>query len=108
MRLGLFTSVVHCGTCDQYHTVAPKGDEHGNRHGLKEENYRVLSLIAQGYTRPEIAKELNRDIKHVEHIMRIMFLRFNALNVANLIAVTMTLGMLDPHAFVPRITERKH
>lgn len=101
-RKGVYSSVVHCAACDQYHIVV-KDDQL-----LERKYYRVLRLLALGYTRREAAEELGQNVDHVEYVLRIWFRRLNALNVPHLIAIASALGIIDPREFVPGVTEATH
>lgn len=103
LRTGIFPSVLHCGNCDQYHVTVRVKDG-----AFKPIYYQVLSLLAQGYRRHEISKELGCTATYVEYILKILRARLNALTSEHLIAIASALGMFNPRDFVPRIAERNH
>lgn len=104
---GVYANIVHCGHCDNYHLIVqPPSHREIAIPGFKSYEFAVLNHIAQGYTREESAKELGIDVRRVRWAMTHLMRRFNALNRAHLVAIAIALGMLDPCAFVPSLSER--
>jgi DNA-binding CsgD family transcriptional regulator len=100
-RISIFTSVVHCETCDQYHILVTD-DSLGDR------EYEVLRMLARGFLRDEIAKEIGWTPWQVNNFQKALYQRLYVFTRPHLVAIAISLGMLDPADFIPALTERNH
>ncbi len=92
----LNTTVTYCTECDKYHVVADVSNSPVDKDWLL-----ILNRIAQGFQAKEIAPELKVDERRVEYITNKMMKHFYALSRANLVAIGISLGLVDPSIFVP-------
>lgn len=100
--LRLTSTVSYCEKCDKYHLVA----EH--RHPLTERWVMILQCLAQGYRDAETAEVVKMSARSVEWSVAEMMKRFYALSRPNLIAIAISLGIINPNDFVPAEEEAKH
>lgn len=99
----LRTNISHCDECDAYHLNA----EHPEKE-VPPSSILILQCLAQGYRDAETAKIVSLTVRSVEGKVTNMMKRFAALSRPNLIAITISLGILDPNSFVPHQEERIH
>lgn len=92
-----------CETCDQYHVVAKT-----KQYPVKETWRNILNLLAQGYDAQSIGRLTVSTTGSVRHQIEKMQAHFYALNTVNLIAISISLGIVSPNDFVPNVTERNH
>jgi len=82
----------YCGECTDYHPPPPPSPF----------EVEVLALIARGLTHGEITRELghNRGRWAVNNLTKKLLRRYRAANVANLVAIVVSLGIIDPQPFL--------
>jgi hypothetical protein len=102
------TSCALCEKCDKYHVVAKVG-----QYPIHVQWKRVIELIAQGHDRNGIARSMSNEKVTitpfvVDHLVARILNHFYALNRANLVAIAISLGIIDPNSFVPKAEERLH
>ena len=97
------TSVYLCGECDKYHATIEIG-----RYPVSESWQRVLECLAQGMTREETGLATNLGPRGVDWAIEEMRKRFYALNRPHLVAIAISLGIVDPAKFVPSIEKEDH
>lgn len=96
------TSIYLCGLCDRYHVNVEVG-----RYPVSESWQELLQCVAQGMTNEEITSRTNYKTKRsIEWAIEEMKHRFYALNRTHLIAIAISLGIVDPSTFVPAIQEK--
>jgi hypothetical protein len=110
-------TVNYCERCDAYHLCED------SKYPFDPRWKEVLVMLAQGFSSTDIAKTLRRlppgsrndgplrDKRYtgpmkttsVDTIIRRMMHHFYALSRANLVAITISLGIIDPNKFVPGV-----
>jgi hypothetical protein len=90
-----------CEDCERYHVDARPGE-----HLINEKRRKILYYLAQGYRQPDIGPLVGGHLGGVEDAIREMRERFYALNNVNLVAIVISLGIINPNDFVPKIEER--
>jgi DNA-binding CsgD family transcriptional regulator len=108
-RLQLFVSTYYCGRCDAYHLYTSPAS-------INAFDYEVLKMLALGYNSNEIAEKLDPQqprgsrgrSRKVRTAIQRAITRFYAMNQTHLVAIAITLGILDPREFVPTIKEPTH
>ncbi len=91
------TSVYHCDDCDRYHINVEVG-----RYPVSESWQELLQYLAQGMTNDEILERTHYKTKRsLEWAIDEMMHRLYALNRTHLIAIAISLGIVDPNTFVP-------
>lgn len=91
---------IHCGTCDKYHL---------SLRGQNPEWMQMVRLAAQGFTQEEIARQIGRASKKAVAVEFVQIRRhFYALSIPNLVAICISLGLIDPTEFVPKLEEPHH
>ncbi len=90
----------YCDQCDKYHLVISE---------QRKDWVELVRLVAQGFTYDEISKMLGNASQKVVK-MRLMKIRrhFYALSNPNLVAICISLGIIDPSEFVPKREEPQH
>ena len=99
----LSLSVSYCEDCDKYHVIADK-----SQWPFNERSILILQCIAQGYRDTETSQIVKLTFRTVEFEVGMMMKRFNALSRANLVAIAIALGIINPNEFVPTEDERQH
>ncbi len=99
--LHLPVSVLHCEECDCYHLSG-----NGPKLRVPKKCLRVIKLIAQGYTQPEIAKITGIAISTIQWYLYELKYSLAANSSAHLVAIMISMGFFNPRDFVPPITER--
>jgi DNA-binding CsgD family transcriptional regulator len=97
-------TAAHCDVCDRYHISV-------QRVGgitMSADRVSLLLYVAQGYRDAEIAKFTGWKPRYVEYLIEQMFKRFYALNRAHLVAIVISLGIINPNEFVPKQEEAAH
>lgn len=103
------STCVLCEKCDMYHVRAKTG-----KFPIKVQSAKILNYLAQGYDSKAIADELNAAIldarrhtttRKVEHEITSMMNNFYALNRTNLVAIAISLGIVEPNDFTARVGE---
>jgi DNA-binding CsgD family transcriptional regulator len=74
-------------------------------HPLPEKYLTVLLLTAQGFTAREIGEQLGLSPRWVQEMIESLKRRFYALSLPHLIAIVITLGIIDTRNFVPQLQE---
>lgn len=92
--------VTHCERCDGYHLRA-----NAKSLGLGPVRKKIANLFAQGFTTREIAAEMNLTSRGVEWHMDGLRSQLSAMNITHLTMILVSLGLIDPHEFVPPIKE---
>lgn len=92
---------VLCERCDHYHVRVKLG-----QFPVKVRWKKIIELIAQGHDRNEIAREIGVSMRSVENQVQYIMNHFYALNRANLVAISISLGIIDPNDFVPTVGEK--
>lgn len=99
-----------CEKCDHYHVKVKTG-----QYPVKVQRQQILHCLALGYSAAAIAAELNESIRDprrfmtkrkVEHEITNMMDNFYALNRANLIAIAISLGIVEPNDFTSGVQEK--
>lgn len=93
-------SVGYCESCDKYHVIADK-----TRYPFTDRCVRILECLAQGYRDRETATIVHLTQRTVEWEIGLMMKRFNALSRANLVAIVIALGLINPNTFMPTSSE---
>lgn len=90
----------YCDRCDKYHLVISE---------QRKEWIDLVKLVAQGFTYDEIAKMMGNTTRHALK-MQLMSIRrhFYALSNPNLVAICISLGLIDPSEFVPKREDPHH
>lgn len=102
-RHHLPVTVYLCTTCDKYHLHA-----NASRIRIPKKQLEQLRLLALGHSTREISQIISEPWKTVRWRSDELLRHFSAINVANLVATAIALGVLNPKEFVPELTERKH
>jgi DNA-binding NarL/FixJ family response regulator len=68
---------------------------------------KIIELIAQGFGRQAIAKELGVTPYAADHQITHILNHFYATNRAHLVAIAVSLGIIDPRSFVPKVEEKQ-
>jgi DNA-binding CsgD family transcriptional regulator len=92
------TNILFCESCDGFHIIFDK-----SRIKIPQIEMELLRLKAQGFQRPEIAKELGVKPTAVEYHTRQLFRTFGAMSSAHLIAISIAVRALSPAEFIPAI-----
>lgn len=92
-----------CEQCDALHLNINETQLH-----LPKKAMIVLKLLALGYTWGEISQRTGITARTVEWYAERLRQTFGAMNVANLVAITIAHRVLDPNDFVPPLVERTH
>lgn len=95
-------AVLYCEDCDRYHIVADKAKY------FNERAIRILQYMAQGFRDAEIANIMDLTVDKIDWSVRSMLKRFNALSRTHLMAIAISLGLVNPNDFVPEHDERQH
>lgn len=97
--------VVYCQDCDAYHTEV----ELRGKDALKRwQRWKVvLTLLAQGLSARMIGEELGVSRRAIEKNIISLHEHFYALNTTHLIAIALSLRLVDPNQCVPRIGEHR-
>lgn len=101
-RYKLSVSIYLCETCDKFHLTK------SGRANIAERPMKVLRMLAQGFQREEIAQDTGIPANSVHWYTKELIHHFSALNTAHLVAISISLGILNPNEFVPALTERNH
>jgi DNA-binding CsgD family transcriptional regulator len=94
-------SVYQCEACDQYHLRANTKNLKISASGLK-----VLQYTAQGYTAREIESNFGITAMTTNWWIKKLKEAFGANSAPHLVAIVISLSVLDPRTFVPTLTER--
>jgi DNA-binding CsgD family transcriptional regulator len=95
----LFVAATFCETCDAYHI----GPDRESRPPLSPRRLEIMNLVAAGYTADEIAATLGTTRAAVQVHVKLAKKRFYANSAAHLVAVLISLGIIDPTPFVPTL-----
>lgn len=96
-------SVTYCERCDRYHIIADK-----TKYPFTQTTVRILECVSQGYRDSETAGIVEMTQDTVEWHIRSMMKRFNALSRPHLVAISISLGLINPNDFVPEQDEKLH
>ena len=96
-------AVAYCEQCDRYHIIADR-----TRYPFNAQTIRILECVAQGYRDTETADIVSMTKDTVEWHVRSMMKRFAALSRPHLVAISISLGLINPNDFVPEQDERIH
>ena len=91
-----------CEGCDAYHV---SGDKNIDRYPFVKNWRTMLELVAEGISDRDAAKILGISPRMVEYYVEQITKYFYATNRANLVAITISLGLLNPNDFIPKIGE---
>lgn len=97
------TSIFLCGVCDKFHLRMEIGC-----YPVSETWQLILDCLAQGMTNAEMSARTGLKPTSVIWAIEEMKKRFYALNRPHLIAISISLGIVNPNSFVPSITESTH
>lgn len=93
--LRLRCKIAYCEIHGEYHVV------YGDRRSLLDERHRkILEMVSMGLRDPEIANDLGLTIKQIEHAVTRLSRRLNAISRPNLVAIAISLGIVDPSGFL--------
>lgn len=95
------TDVYLCETCDHYHVK-----QSGGRHPVSDKWQLVLQCLAQGMTLKEISEQVGLTPRSVYWTLNELRDRFYALNRPHLVAISISLGIVNPNIFIPSLEER--
>lgn len=97
------TTCALCETCDRYHVRVKIG-----KYPVLTRWKKTIELIAQGLDRPSIARELGISHYAAAHIINRILGHFYASNSAHLVAIAVSLGIVEPNSFTPQVGEKDH
>ena len=100
-RSHLSVSVFQCELCDKYHLKANATKLRVSKSALK-----AAKLVALGYRYPEISAMMGTSEGTIAWYMSELKGPFGALSIPHLIAIMISLGVLNPKEFVPALEER--
>lgn len=100
--LKLTTVTTYCESCDLYHVVAET-----QQTKLHPSWIPLLNYMAKGYNDTEIANMTGMALGTILYHVGYMKRHFYALSRANLVAIGIALGLVDPNEFVPQIGEHR-
>lgn len=100
---GFRATIYPCEVCDCFHFRGTM-----SQFSLRPKATEILKLIAQGFTKNEIAAIVGMNNRTVETYYDTLRQSFEALSLPHLIAIAIWLGVLDPKEFIPPLTERNH
>jgi DNA-binding NarL/FixJ family response regulator len=86
----------YCESCDKYHITA-----NTLKYPFTKGSVMILQCIAQGYRDRETAEIVTKTEDTISWEVIMMMRRFNALSRANLVAIVIALGIINPNDFVP-------
>lgn len=101
--MNIHTNVSYCSMCDCYHV-----DATGRKNDFSPTQLEILRYLAEGYTDIEISSLINIQWRGVEASITRMKQRLYALSRTNLVAIAISLGIVDPNDFVPQEKEKMH
>ena len=96
-------AIMFCEACDGYHVVYDNSRHRNER--IDETHLRILEMLAMGMRDYDIGVDLNLTRKQVSRAVARLMVTLNAFNRPNLIAICITLGIINPSAFVPALKE---
>ena len=96
------TTCALCETCDKYHVFVKIG-----QYPVLTQWKTIIELIAQGMNRERIANELKITPYAAAHVINRILGHFYANNSAHLVAIAVSLGIVDPRSFVPKVEEKQ-
>lgn len=92
------TKIRYCDRCDRYHISTD-----GRPASYTPRMIEFLKLCAAGYRQSEIAKILGVSERTVEWNIDELKQRLYAFSSAHLVAIAISIGVLDPNEFVPSL-----
>ena len=90
-----------CEVCDKYHFTT-------NVPEFKEVKIKILTLIGQGFRDSEIGPIIGLSSKGIHYHVQEMMTRLDAGSRSHLVAISVSLGIINPNEFVPALEEKKH
>lgn len=96
------TTVYLCESCDKFHLKANKKHLH-----ITKSAFDVLRHVALGYFHPEIARITGLRPRTVQWYIEELRRTFSASSSAHLVAIAISLGVIDPREFVPSLEEQE-
>ncbi len=102
-RFRVRLSCALCERCDCYHVnVVERSSPLGKRWRT------ILVLLAHGFSARHIGPLIGLSQRYTENEIAQMMRYFYALNRTNLVAIAISLGIVNPQEFVPPVTEGNH
>lgn len=90
-----------CGFCDCYHIVSkPSLDLHITNRAIE-----TLVLVAHGFTNRQVAEMMGTAVSTTTWYIQELLYAFGANNAANLVAIAISLGVINPSEFVRPLEE---